>query len=317
MSNNNVEYNENTNTAENSEENAGLISKLINVIKRTFEGHSKKTWVWIIIFLVISLVTVYLLYKQYTDKNWLFSIVINYFVIPIRKLGFWGWTLFIAFMGIQGILLPIPSELVLLSSGLIWGLWGGTLLGIVGSLFAGWLTFYISLKGGRPLAEKFVGAENIALVDKLIDKYGTGLIVVARAFPFIAFDPISYASGLLKIKMKPYLIATFLGSIIRCLFYSFLGAQLITEGYTLDDIIANPTLMDTFINQGADRFNQMLLIIIVVLLVMFLLYQYVLIPRLRKKREQLINEEKQKADGGSNSSADSVDSEDSINSSDS
>ncbi|MHA1341079.1 MAG: TVP38/TMEM64 family protein [Promethearchaeota archaeon] len=257
------------------------------VFKRTFIGHSKKTWIWICIFLGVILLTLYLFYKQFTDETWLFNIVINWFVVPMNKLGIWGWIIFIIFMGIQGILLPIPSELVLLSSGMIWSLWEGSIIGIIGSMFAGTITYYISLKGGRPLAEKFVGAENIALVDKYIEKYGGIFIVGMRAFPFMAFDPISYASGLVKIKTSTYLVATFIGSIIRCVFYAFLGVSLIGEGKDINYLIEHPLEMEQFINEGAARFNILFIIIIAVVLIAFLLYQYVLIPYLQRKQKRL------------------------------
>ncbi len=52
-------------------------------------------------------------------------------------LGFWGIFLFIGIMAIQGLIIPIPSEIVLLSTGMIWGiLWGG-IMGIIGSMAAG------------------------------------------------------------------------------------------------------------------------------------------------------------------------------------
>ena len=65
------------------------------------------------------------------------------------------------------------------------------------------------MKGGRPLAEKFVGAENLDIVDQYIEKYGGKVIFAARAFPFMAFDPVSYASGLVKIKTRTYIFIAF------------------------------------------------------------------------------------------------------------
>ena len=46
-------------------------------------------------------------------------------------------------MAIQGLLVPIPSEIVLLAAGMIWGFWIGGIMGIIGSLAAGILCFYI------------------------------------------------------------------------------------------------------------------------------------------------------------------------------
>jgi len=226
---------------------------------------------------------------QFQDETFLFGIVINYFAIPVLEMQLWGFIVFIIFMGIQGVLLPIPSELVLLSSGLIWGVFIGGILGIIGSMVAGALTYYISMKGGRPLAEKFVGAENLAVVDKYIEKYGGKVIFAARAFTFMAFDPISYASGLVKIKTSTYMVATFIGSIIRCFIYSFLGSQLISEGHDLNYYTRseNRHELDGFISENAAFFNTMFLVIVIVVVIFFGLYQYVLLPYLKRKQKMI------------------------------
>ncbi|UCE15113.1 MAG: VTT domain-containing protein [Candidatus Heimdallarchaeota archaeon] len=193
----------------------------------------------------------------------------------------WGRLIFLVFMGVQGVLVPIPSELVLLSSGLIWGLEEGAILGIVGSMIAGVLTYYIAVLGGRPMMERFLGQDNLDVLDFYIGKYGAAVILFARAFPFMAFDPISYASGFLKIKFRTYFIATLIGSIIRCVFYAWLGSTLY-EG-KLSDFIDDPEKVQQFINTGSAQFNTMLLLIVVILGIAYLLYQFILLPYLKKK----------------------------------
>ncbi|MGV9142247.1 MAG: hypothetical protein ACOC1X_04850 [Promethearchaeota archaeon] len=46
--------------------------------------------------------------------------------------------------------------------------------------------------------------------------------------PFIAFDPIFYASGIIDLDGRKYSFGTFVGSIPRAFFYSFLGWILIS-----------------------------------------------------------------------------------------
>lgn len=260
-----------------------LLNWLLETIKRTFSGHSRSTWFWMTLFIIILIISVIILILQYQDDTWLFSMVIHWFIVPIIDLKEWGWLIFILFMGIQGILVPIPSELVLLSSGLIWGLIGGTILGIVGSMAAGILTYYIAVLGGRPMMERFLGQENLAVLDFYIGKYGAVAILVARAFPFMAFDPISYASGFLKIEFRSYCIATLIGSIIRCVFYAWLGSLLIQGGGSVEDIIDDPIAMQAFIDAGSTQFNVLLIIIVVILGCAYLFYQFMLIPYLKRK----------------------------------
>ncbi len=257
------------------------IEWLFEAIKRTFTGHTKNTWIWIILFIVIFAVSVMILIFQYQDETWLFDKVVRWFIVPIFELEAWGWLLFLVFMGVQGILVPIPSELVLLSSGLIWGLVWGSVLGIIGSMFAGILTYYIAVLGGRPMMERFLGQENLDVLDFYIGKYGAITILLARAIPIMPFDPVSYASGFLKIKFRTYFIATLIGSIIRCIFYAWLGSVLY-EG-DLQDIINRPADVEAFIAAQAAYFNTLFYILVVVLGSAYLFYQFLLMPFLKKK----------------------------------
>ncbi|MHA2243428.1 MAG: TVP38/TMEM64 family protein [Candidatus Hodarchaeales archaeon] len=277
-----------------SEESNGTKTETENVVKkafnwlqeatkRTFTGHNRITWVWIILFILIFIISVVILILQFRDDTWLFDKVVRWFLIPIIELEALGWVIFLIFMGVQGILVPIPSELVLLCSGLLWGIVLGSIIGIIGSMFAGILTYYIAVLGGRPMMERFLGQENLDVLDFYIGKYGTVTILVARAFPFMAFDPISYASGFLKIEFRSYFIATLMGSVIRCIFYAWLGSRMIQGGEGVENVINDPSAMQAFIASGATQFNNMLIFIVVVLGFAYLFYQFILMPYLKKK----------------------------------
>ncbi len=250
-----------------------------------FSDWTLSTWIYVIIFFLIAGVTGWLVYKMIQDDRYLFGIVINGFAYPVSEMGKAGWILFLIFMAIQGLIIPIPSELVLLSSGMIWGVWFGFGLGIVGSMLAGTLCYWVSMKGGRPIVEKMIGKENIELVDVFIHRFGTPIILIARAFPFMAFDPISYVSGLLKFDLKQYTMATLIGSVSRCIFYAWLGSTLIG---TKPLYQYEQTEIDTLINSQSRQFNLILTLLICVLGGAFLLYQYLLTPYLKRKRNQLV-----------------------------
>ena len=245
-------------------------SKLKNYVKNifSFSQYDKKTILYICIFIVLVILSLVLLYYIYfVDGTILYRVVIDWFVNPIYFLGFWGILLFIVIMAIQGLIVPIPSEIVLLGTGIIWGLFGGGVMGIIGSMAAALLCFYISKKGGRPLVKKFVGEKAIDLADNFIHKYGMGAIIIARFLPFIAFDPISYTSGLVDMDVKKYSIGTFIGSIPRAFFYSWLGSTL---GITPPVYLATLPLAE--IEAQSAFFNNVLLIILALLIVMFVAY---------------------------------------------
>ncbi len=233
-----------------------------------FSQYDKKTILYIVIFIILVVISVGLLYYNYfVDNTFIYILIADWFVNPIHELEFIGIFLFIAIMAIQGLLVPIPSELVLLTTGMIWGWLLGGIMGIIGSMGAGLLCFYVSKKGGRPLAKKFVGESAIDMVDDLIHKYGIKAIIVSRFIPFISFDVISYASGLVDIDLKKYSVGTLIGSTFRAFFYSIWGALL---GF---DPPIDTTSVE-LIEAQAGVFNIVLLVILGVIALMFLAYYF-------------------------------------------
>lgn len=262
-------------------EKDSLSGKLKKYVKNLFDfsTYDTQTKFYIAVFLFLFAISLYLLYYIYfVDPTFLYRIVVEWFVNPIFLLGIIGIFLFIAIMAIQGLLVPIPSEIVLLAAGIIWGFIMGGIMGVIGSMAAAILCYYVSKRGGRPIAEKFIGVSALNMADDLIQKYGTGAIVVARFLPFVAFDPISYASGLVEMDIKKYSLGTFLGSIPRAFFYSWLGASLgIRPPIDFDEL---PLAQ---IEAQAALFNNILLIILAVLAVMFVAY-YLFSKYWEKKR---------------------------------
>lgn len=274
-------------TQENALEKKSSSSKLKNYFRNifSFSQYDKKTILYIIIFIVLVILSVFLLYYIYfVDSTILYRLVVEWFVNPIYYLGFVGILIFIIVMAIQGLIVPIPSEIVLLATGIIWGVLGGGLMGIIGSMAAALLCFYISKKGGRPLVKKFVGDKAIDLADNFIHKYGMGAIILARFLPFIAFDPISYTSGLVDMDIKKYSIGTFIGSIPRAFFYSWLGSTL---GITPPVDLATLPLAE--IEAQSAFFNNVLLIILAILIVMFVAYYLTSRYYGKKKENKTIN----------------------------
>ncbi|MBY9005871.1 MAG: TVP38/TMEM64 family protein [Candidatus Lokiarchaeota archaeon] len=247
-----------------------------------FSSYSRKTIIFIIIMVIILGISLYLLYILiFVDNQILYRIVVEWFVNPIYRLSIGGAFLFIGIMGLQGLIIPLPSEIVLSAAGMIWGFWVGGLMGIIGSMAAGLLCFYLTRKGGRPLAEKFVGKNAIDIADKFIHKYGTSAIIISRVLPVIPFDLISYTGGLVDIDAKKYTLGTFIGSIPRAFFYSWVGSILINEG-SISLPIDFSTMSLEVIEQQANAFNIILLIIAIVFIAIFVIY-YLIGQYLKKK----------------------------------
>jgi uncharacterized membrane protein YdjX (TVP38/TMEM64 family) len=236
-----------------------------------------------IIFVLIVLVSIALLIVIAVDNEFLFNLVKNYIILPIVNLHIALQILiFIGLMILQSLLPPIPSELVLVSGGILFG-WGwGSVIGVIGSMFSAAITFYIAKRGGRSLidaAGKKGGIldRTVLIFDIWIQKWGLWAVIAGRAIPFIMFDPISYASGLAKIKDWQYFLATFIGSIPRAIFYCWLGKGLDIEGVGPD---------------VAKEFNKYFYILFAVLVFMFILSNviYYVIERRKEKSAESIDD---------------------------
>jgi len=264
-----------------NEEKQSFKTKLKKYVKNLFDFSQldTKTILYIIIFIILVVISVFLLiYNYFVDQTFIYVIIADWFVNPIFALGFIGIFLFIGIMAIQGLLVPIPSEIILLATGMIWGWFLGGLMGVIGSMAAGLLCFYVSKKGGRPLAKKFIGEKAIDMADDLIHKYGIKAIIVSRVIPFISFDVISYASGLVDIELKKYTIGTLIGSVFRAFFFSVCGALL---GFTPPIDTSDVALIEA----QAGVFNWILLIVLGVLVLMFLTY-YLFARSYEKKKSE-------------------------------
>ncbi len=250
-----------------------------------------------IIFSIIILASIALLIVIIVDKEFLFLTVRDWFIAPIIGIHVaWQVLLFLALMILQSLFAPIPSELILLSGGMIFGWVWGSVIGVAGSMVSSVITFYISKRGGRAIidatGEKIgILKRSILVFDIWIKRWGLWAILVGRAVPVIMFDPISYAAGLANVKDWQYFLATFIGSIPRSIFYVFLGQQLLA-GNPIEYIL---NLTPAEVDNVAGKFNTYFFIIFGILVFMFLLSNviYYLLKRKQAKEANELPETKE------------------------
>ena len=183
-----------------------------------------------------------------------------------------GLPLLFGMMIVQAIAIPIPSELVLIAGGLAFGFPFGWIVGALGSIVAAMLGFYISRKGGRSLAIRFVGEKGIKFADNWFNRWGVWAVLLGRFAPFIPFDAISYGAGLTSMKLKKFIIPTIIGTLPRTLFYTTFGIlfdvtfdQLLTSYQETGEI---PAELQGLVTQ----FNYVLLGVVAVIAVIFVAY---------------------------------------------
>lgn len=124
--------------------------------------------------------------------------------------------------------LPVPSSLVMILSGALFGTWIGAALSLVGSLGGNWLGFEVARRGGRAAALTFVGAERLDGLEKLFAGRGVAAIVVSRPLP-VLMETLSVAAGLSGMSRGAFLGASVAGTLPVVVIYAWAGTRSLAE----------------------------------------------------------------------------------------
>ena len=128
---------------------------------------------------------------------------------------------------LQVFLLPIPTFVVTLTNGLLFGWALGATLSWTSSLIGALACFWIARSLGRPVVERATsGGKALEVLDLFFDRYGNRAVFIARLLPFVSFRVVSYGAGLTPLGVLSFLIVTGLGQLPATLAYSYLGQNL-------------------------------------------------------------------------------------------
>ncbi len=139
---------------------------------------------------------------------------------------------------IEEFIAPIPSPFVLATAGSITKAQNNPLIyilfiafiGSIGKTFGGWLLYLLTDKAEDLFTSKF--GKFIGITSNDVEKIGSYfngtkrdwlILFLIRSFPPAPSSPVSITCGLIKIKMKTFLSASFLGNIIRNIAYLYIG----------------------------------------------------------------------------------------------
>jgi uncharacterized membrane protein YdjX (TVP38/TMEM64 family) len=148
----------------------------------------------------------------------------------ILTAGSWGYFL------VEGLLLlsvplPIPSSSVVLASGYVYGLLGGTIISLIGVLIGGSISFLLVRRFGMTLLEKFVDKHHIIHFNHLFKKRGMIIAFIAFTLPIFPDDTVMMLLGLTPIRYSVFLLIAFIGHIPRLLLINSIGSDFY-KGFT-------------------------------------------------------------------------------------
>lgn len=123
---------------------------------------------------------------------------------------------------VSDVLLPVPSSLVMIAHGALFGVVGGTLLSLAGSLGAALFGFALGRRGG-PLLTRLIPADERRRADALLQRWGNLAVVVTRPVPILA-ETLSILAGASPMGWGSMIAATLAGSLPAALLYAATGA---------------------------------------------------------------------------------------------
>jgi uncharacterized membrane protein YdjX (TVP38/TMEM64 family) len=132
---------------------------------------------------------------------------------------------------IADVVLPVPSSLVMVAHGALFGVVGGTMLSLTGSLGAAMFGFLIGRRGGRWL-ELVVTAEERARADQVLKRWGALGIIVTRPVPLLAETVAIMAGTSSSLSWGRVALAALAGSLPPALLYALTGAAVASSQNT-------------------------------------------------------------------------------------
>jgi len=173
------------------------------------------------IFILLMLLGLFLVYY-----NWGFihNLEIDGVVEFIREKSYISVILYLGIYAIKPLLLIIPTNMVALVGGGLFGPIKGFIFTMIGFTISGTIAFYLA----RVLGRDFVAGilrKRFNKLENMMQESGFKYLFILRLPPVIPYDPLSYACGLTNISYKDFILASLIGVIPETICYSIIGTS--------------------------------------------------------------------------------------------
>lgn len=123
---------------------------------------------------------------------------------------------------IADVVLPVPSSLVMIAHGALFGVALGTLLSLIGSVGATLVGFALGRRGGKWMERIVLPKERIR-VESMLERWGALAVIITRPVPLLA-ETTAILAGASAMSWRRVIIASFAGSLPAALLYALTGA---------------------------------------------------------------------------------------------
>jgi len=142
----------------------------------------------------------------------------------VAQLGPWGPVIFIG-LYIVATVLFIPSSMLDLGAGALFGVVWGSIYVSIASTLGATAAFLVGRYLARDaIARKIEGNQRFAAIDKAVANEGWKIVGLTRLSPMSPFTLLNYAFGLTQVKLRDYVLASWIGMMPGTIIYVYLGS---------------------------------------------------------------------------------------------
>lgn len=123
---------------------------------------------------------------------------------------------------IADVILPVPSSLIMIANGALFGVAAGSLLSMLGTMGAALVAFFAGRRGA-PLLVRYVPVEERSRANHLLKEWGWLAIIITRPIPILAETTLIMA-GASSMSWRHMILAALAGSFPIALIYAVTGA---------------------------------------------------------------------------------------------
>jgi uncharacterized membrane protein YdjX (TVP38/TMEM64 family) len=146
------------------------------------------------------------------------------FLVWARANGPLGAVL-LALLYVPACMLFVPGSLLTLGAGFAFGVMWGTIAVSAGSLLGATAAFLTGRTLVRGWIEQRV-AKNVrfAAIDRAVAENGFKIVLLTRLSPVVPFNLLNYAYGLTQVRLRDYVLASWIGMLPGTMMYVYLGS---------------------------------------------------------------------------------------------
>ena len=180
--------------------------------------------VGLFIIFILAVATLVFIYKDQLKLVYKSPEIVKEYIVGF---GVFAPVIFILSYLVQAFVPFIPSSIITMSGGYVFGIAFGTVYSLIGVTIGSIIIFLIARKLGRPFFRKIISKKELEHFDVFFKKRGDRSILLARSIPMLfPLDIVSIAAGLTQINIRHYVIFSILGFIPNLFILALFGERL-------------------------------------------------------------------------------------------